>query len=811
MIDPLSPPPAQTTDATTNLVGSLKKKLAEQEREYEELRRRMEIVGPRLREMRTSRSWRITAPLRWLTTMISPPRYDIHQLMPFGGMTLNDDGTWTCTTYDLQFLLPCHLRRGWVRIKFRLEQGDFARTAVYFDFGDGFTVYNDIQLEGPEQSFQFDKSHFLQTDAIGIRFDPRDRPGWFRLKEFSVQQERRISMPLHGFWKRLREVRRQGKLRPVLARGMRLLASGRWHELAEAVAKTAVDDLSNNDHRYRVWMNRHALTNDDRAIIRKQITQMVNPPIISLIVPVYNVPEKYLRLMIDSVLRQLYPHWELCLVDDCSPSPHIRRVLEEYARRDPRIKVKFQEKNGGISAASNAAIALATGSYLGLLDHDDEIPEHALFSVAREIVADPTLDMLYSDEDKLSPDGERSSPFFKPDWSPEYFLSCMYTCHFGVYRASLVRQIGGFRSEYDTAQDYDLVLRVTARTDRIKHIPDILYHWRVLPTSTAGGHSAKPDAERIARKAIQDYLDSQPHGGKALAGNGPGQHKIEYPIRPSEKVSIIIPTAARNIGIDGKKMWHVHNCVKSIRKSTYENREVLVLYDGTLDPELEADLLLWGAKCIPYTSVGPFNLSAKFNAGAAAATGKHLLFLNDDIEIIAPNWLESLVQFSQLPGVGAVGGKLLYPDNTIQHAGVFMVNGDPGHPFIGLPANILGYFNCVVNHRNCITVTGAMLMTSRETFDSVHGFDLAFPMNFNDVDYCLRVLATNRRIIYSPDAVAYHHESASQTGLQVDEVHKFHKHWKAGTIQDPYFNPNLIGNYLVNPNARPWPWRDAPR
>ena len=360
-----------------------------------------------------------------------------------------------------------------------------------------------------------------------------------------------------------------------------------------------------------------------------------------------------LRLAIDSVLRQTYPHWELCIADDQSSEPHVRPVLEEYASRDQRIRVTFREQRGNIAAASNSALALATGEYIALLDHDDELAEQALFKVAQAIVADRGLAMLYSDEDKLDLDGRHVEPFFKPDWSPEYFLSYMYTTHLGVYRTALVRDLGGFRSEYDTAQDYDLALRVVARSQRIKHIPDILYHWRKLPTSTASGQQAKPLAHQVARRAAQSYLATIGRPGTVEPGPLTGLLRVRPAIAGRPTVSIVIPSACRLIQDQEEKGYYLSRCIDSIvQKSSYRNYEIIVVHNNDMPPALAGPPQRRCRWPIPPPSTCP----PRSTWVPSAARGEHLVLMNDDMEIITAEWLEAMLEV--LAAAGDRGGRL---------------------------------------------------------------------------------------------------------------------------------------------------------
>jgi GT2 family glycosyltransferase len=545
---------------------------------------------------------------------------------------------------------------------------------------------------------------------------------------------------------------------------------------------------------YQEWRNLHRLTDADREWMRREAAAFDQPPRISVLLPVYNVKVSILRKAIDSVLRQTYPHWELCIADDVSRSPHIRATLEEYVRRDSRIKVIFRTQRGNISAASNSALALATGDYVALLDHDDELAEHALSRVAQTIIADRSLDLIYSDEDKIEADGRHVDPFFKPDWSPEYFLTCMYTCHLGVYRMSLVRELGGFRSEYDTAQDYDLALRIVARSNRIAHIPDILYHWRKLPNSTAKSHRAKPQAHETAGRALASYLKAIGQPGQIEPGPFAGLHRVRFMILGRPKISIIIPTASRPTRIRGRDTTFVGHCVQSIRRTTcYSNYEIITVDNDDMPADLQRELDRWDVRRVSFTD--EFNLASKMNLGAAKADGDHLVFLNDDMEVITPDWLECMLEYSQQPGIGAVGVKLLFPDGRLQHVGVVLLDGDPIHPYYGDPGKEVGYWGANFLTRNTSAVTGACMMTRADLFHELGGFNEAFPLNYNDVDYCLRVMGNGKRVVFTPYAQLYHYEGATKSGIFAHELEAFKKRWYDKWSRDPYYNPNLSINY----------------
>lgn len=520
-------------------------------------------------------------------------------------------------------------------------------------------------------------------------------------------------------------------------------------------------------------------------------------PVFSVLLPVYDTPEKWLRLSIESVLNQQYPHWELCLVDDCSKEPHVRRILEEYRARDTRVKVAYRSENGHIARATNSALEMATGEFIALLDHDDEITPDALLEIAIAHNENPEADWIYSDEDKIDEDNFCSDPFFKPDWSPEYFLACMYTCHLGVYRTTKVREIGGFRPEVNGAQDYDVALRLMARNVRIHHVPKVLYHWRTLATSTAAGGDAKDYAYPAAQRAVANYLKEAGLEGEVLPGPRHGFHRVQFKIHGDPKVSIVIPSAARVVDYEGARIDLLRMCVGSIlERSTYKNYEIVVVDNGDLRPDLKT-WLVGKARTATYQAQR-FNLAEKMNLGARQATGEHLILLNDDIKVISPDWIEQMLQYSQMPGVGAVGAKLLFPNRRIQHAGIVLLMANPGHAYYDHPPEEIGYYLSAAVPRNYLAVTGACTMTRAEVYREVGGYSEDFPLNYNDVDYGLKLREKGYRTVYTPYAELFHYESVSKEGaggVREGELEKFHRKWRDKYFLDPYYNPNLPADY----------------
>lgn len=511
-------------------------------------------------------------------------------------------------------------------------------------------------------------------------------------------------------------------------------------------------------------------------------------PKFSIIMPTYNTCPEHLAAAIESVRAQCYPYWELCVADDGSSEPAVRDTLKVYCRKDPRVKVEFLDKRHGIVGASNAALGLATGEFVAFLDHDDELAPWALYEVARRLNADPAVDIVYSDEDKADVDGRRTNPFFKPGFSPETLLSMNHVGHLLVVRRDLLKEVRGFRPGFDGSQDHDLLLRLTERTSRVAHIPKVLYHWREAPGSAAGDISAKPYAVKAAIRAIEDALQRRGLSGTVEAVL-PGLYRIRWHLKNTPLVTIIIPVRDR---VD-----LLRRCVGSIfEKSTYRNWELLIVNNQSSEPATLAFLRelskLSNVKVLEYND--RFNFSKINNFAVSYANGEVLLFLNNDVEVVTPNWLEELLGFAEQPEIGAVGAKLLLPDGRIQHGGVVLgLSGGADHAFYGLPGDEPGYFGLAAVARNCSAVTAACLMTRRRVFEEVGGFDPNLDVAFNDVDLCLRMLAAGYRVVWTPFAVLYHYESSTRKKAHpVENTRYFLKKW-GDLIRrgDPYYNPNL--------------------
>lgn len=488
-------------------------------------------------------------------------------------------------------------------------------------------------------------------------------------------------------------------------------------------------------------------------------------PMFSIVTPVYNVPADVFVDTVDSVLAQTCADWEWILVDDCSPEPHVADLLRTQAARDPRIRVLSRERNGGIVAASNDAVDAASGEFLALLDHDDLLTKNALAEMVTVIrTHSEDIDYIYSDEDKMLPDGSLAHRFVKADWSPERFRHGMYVCHFSVLRTSLVRDVGRFRDGYDGSQDHDLVLRVTEKARRIHHVPRVLYHWRMIPGSAAGDEDAKPYAVTAGIRAVQDQLDRLGIAGRVTRQPDIGHYRVEREPDLHTPTSIIIPTRGTSGFVWGSTRIFVVDAVRSVRENTrHENLEFVVVYDTATPADVLAEL-----RSLPNVALtlvhfeADFNFSAKCNAGAVEATGDVLIFLNDDIQAESDEAIGHLIAPLREEGVGLTGPKLLFENGRIQHAGVAYGDGHISHMHYKLLDAGNRSPELRIN-REVTALTGACVAIRTEVFNEIGGFTELLPVNFNDIDFSLKVRQLGLRVVWLADVVLWHFESITRS------------------------------------------------
>lgn len=545
---------------------------------------------------------------------------------------------------------------------------------------------------------------------------------------------------------------------------------------------------------YRKQLNRHR-----RKAIQNDIRNFRSKPLMSIVMPVYDPPIDFFIKALDSVLDQLYTNWELCLADDCSKDEEVREVIGQYCSKHPNIKVAWRTENGHISNASNSALALATGEYTVLMDQDDMLNENALYEMVKLINRKGGVDLVYSDEDKIDEQGLHSDPHFKPDWNPDSLLSRNYLGHVCAFKTVQLRAVGGWRVGFEGSQDYDLVLRYTEMYPDIHHISEVLYHWRIHRESAAGGENAKPYAYRAAQRALLEALERRGYKGHIDFLEGFRGYRVRMEMKKKDDlVSIIIPTK--------NKQDYLKKCIDSIvKRSTYRHFEIILLDNNSDDKKFFALVNQYKKQAqfrfIYVRDENEFNFARLMNVGRKHAGGKYLVLLNNDTEIITPDWLEGFIEHVQRPEVGVAGCKLLYADETIQHAGVVVgLGGVAAHAFTREDRYGPGYFNYVNLLNNYSAVTAACVMVRRDVYDQVHGFSEEFVVEYNDVDFCLKVKEAGYNNLYIPHVELYHYESVSRGHphatsesyrRHVKEVNRFRKKWMKYVEHDPCYNVNL--------------------
>lgn len=536
--------------------------------------------------------------------------------------------------------------------------------------------------------------------------------------------------------------------------------------------------------RYEMWSSLTHVGAWEMTRMRNEVAHLSYKPKISVLLPVHDPDRRWLERALDSVMSQAYPHWELCVCDDGSTREHVRELLDLYERLDGRVKVRQLKENAGIVAATNAAFSIATGKFVGLLDHDDELASHALFEVARFLQERPEADLVYTDEDKIDEDGKPIQPHFKPGWSPDFALSVNYLVHLSVYRRTLLEEVGGWREGFDGAQDLDLMLRYTERTDRIHHLPKVLYHWRMVEGSVAVDPKSKHYTHERARRAIQDALERRNVRGEVLDSYMPNGFKVDRGVEGQPKVVAIVPLRE---GADHSR------CITSLEQRTnYPNYEVLLVTSETSRPGAET---LSGRTKILQVAGDPTPLEL-YNAAVAQADGEYVLILDPDSEAASDGWLEALLQHAQRPEVGAVGGKLISEEGQTLQAGLIL---DPEERE-DLPQTFYrpydwehpGFRMFLDLTRNCSAVSEACMMFRKETFEVAGGFDAEhLESTFGDVGLCLRLREQGHLIVYTPYAEFTQHSTEPVAGLEPEQARYVRERWREALENDPYYNPNL--------------------
>lgn len=689
---------------------------------------------------------------------------------------------------------------GWylVTVDFDVDDGAIVAPCLYPDYGSGLNESIRIDLADPSANGRSRTVIVIGPSLLALRFDPTECSARFGLRRFDFQpisRVRAVFEMLRGIQRITRRLLWEDALTAFalfLSRALRGKVGAGGELLAQRYRRT----LRQRAHSYQQWLARFGGHLSERPGAASP-DPGGDGPLISIVLPVRDTPLPWLRRCIDSVLAQTYPNWQLCIADDASSSGAVKRLLRGYASRDPRIAVHFRENHGHICEASNNAIDLARGEFLGFLDHDDELSRDALAEIAAAIDLHCDARLFYSDEDKIDESGRRFDPHFKPAWNPDLLRAQNYLCHFTVIHAALVRELGGLRPGYEGAQDHDLALRCIERLadHQIIHIPKVLYHWRAAGESTALSGDRKSYALDAGRRAVQEHLNRSGIQGRVEVTPHGYYRTLRQLATNKPTVTVIVPTRDR--------ADLLQNCIRSVfERTAYPNLDVIVVDNDST--EQAALKYLYELNHHPRARViahpGPFNFSRIINQAAAAATGQVLCLLNNDTEVISPGWLEELVSHAVRDEVGAVGGMLYYPGDTIQHAGVILgVGGIAGHAHIHMRRGSNGYLGRAGVVHNLTAVTGACMAIRRSVFEEVGGWDESLAVAFNDVDFCLRLNELGYRNVWTPFAELYHYESATRGYENTpekrarfrDEVETMKRRWGATLLNDAAYNPNL--------------------
>lgn len=746
-------------------------------------------------------SWTPPKVRNQYATAIAMPYLALNQLSVDIGSTQG----WQSVGDDPYFIIDLgqlpKIEKGWYQFNLTLDcQPKQGLAKLYLDSGKGFNEFETVSLPY-KRAVTASRLFYLESPLTTLRFDPLEQASTFSVNQFEITAINDSQIE-HALLARIQQEHQSYRNMPLTTIKESITAESGILSIDRLLAlynETFSFTLPSID--YEEWIEAvEAPSLPGHVEVANMLSTMTHPPLISVAMPVYNPAEIYLRACLDSVLAQSYPHWELCIADDHSPKEHVQRVLREYEAKDERIKVVYRQQNGHISAASNSALEIARGDYVALLDHDDALPEHALLFMAQAICEQPKTQILYSDEDKLNGRGERFDPHFKSDWNPDLFFSQNYVSHLGVYRRSLIQQIGGFRQGVEGSQDQDLLLRclphITA--EQIVHIPRVLYHWRTIEGSTALASGEKSYTTDAGIKALRDYFASQQSSVEVEAGLVANTYRIRYPIPESAPlVSLLIPTRDRRTLTE--------TAVRSIiEKSTYTNFEILILDNGSVEQET-LDFFMQiqqedsRVKVLCYDH--PFNYSAINNFGAHHAKGSIVGLVNNDVEVINPDWLSEMVSHCLRPEIGCVGAKLYYSNDTLQHGGVILgIGGVGGHSHKQYPRHHPGYFSRLLLTQTLSAVTAACLLIRKDIYNEVAGLDEEnLHVAFNDVDFCLKVREAGYRNLWTPYAELYHYESISRGAEDSPEkIARFAKEvnfmktkWGENLEVDPFYNQNL--------------------
>ena len=742
----------------------------------------------------------------WLIFLTFSRRRHKVKLYPKKDLVANSpsqDFNWKASGDDPQFqLVVTGGLPGWYMVELKMSHDQFSAAGkIYFDFGDGYDEEKHTAI--PIKQGQVSKRLiYLPFGVKSIRFDPLQAEG-----RFSIDSLVLVWLTPHFAWNKILST--FSRMRPeyldlchdqIVAdlKEAAIKVDGNWKVLAVDKYEELFRHASPAQN-YSEWIKQNEVSLG-AVKVKGIISGFEVKPIVSIVLPVYNANPELLKKAMSSVACQSYPNWELCIADDASSNPDVLNILRQFERDYYNIKVVYRAENGHICNASNSALALASGDFVGFMDHDDELHADALLNVVIAINQNRCLKFIYSDEDKINEFGERFLPHFKSGWNPDLLYSQNYVCHFSVFERNRLMDIGGFREGFEGSQDHDLILRFTVglTDNEIFHIPKVLYHWRAVAGSTALDPAAKSYTQNAGEKAVQSVVILENEQAEVTAGKVPNSYRVKWPLPAhNPKVSMIIPTR--------DKIELLRPCINAIlERSDYTNYEIIIINNQSQSQEaFDYFTFIQGldhrVKVLDWDF--PFNYSKINNFGVANAEGSIIGLINNDIEPIGGEWLTEMVSQVSRMEIGCVGAMLYYPDDTVQHAGVVLgIGGVAGHSHKYYQRGNHGYFSRMELVQNYSAVTGACLFVRKSVFEQAGGLNSEhLAVAFNDVDFCLKVKALGYRNLWTPYAEAYHHESVSRGGDDTpekrarfqSEIDYMRATWGEQLDADPYYNPNL--------------------
>lgn len=746
-------------------------------------------------------AWDVSPAVSKMQNTVVLPYLATNQL----SIDIDNSQSWVAEGNDPFFIIDLeqlsNISKGWYQFNISINcQPKQGLAKLYLDTGKGFNEFETVTLPY-KRAVSVSRLFYLESPLVALRFDPLEQAATFAINQFEIAAVD-VKVVESALLARIQKEHQSYRDMPLEKIKKSILMDNGDMSIERLQAfYNETFSVTPSSVGYEEWIETVELPSlPGNKEVSLMLASMTHPPVISIVIPVYNPAEIYLRACLDSVLAQSYPHWELCIADDRSPKEHVQRVLREYEAKDSRIKVVYRKHNGHISAASNSALEIAKGDFVALLDHDDVLPEHAMLFMAQAICEQPHTQILYSDEDKINARGERFDPHFKSDWNPDLFFSQNYVSHLGVYRRSLLQQIGGFRLGVEGSQDQDLLLRCLPHVaaEQIVHIPRVLYHWRTIEGSTALASGEKSYTTEAGIKALRDYFSKQQPEVTVEAGLVPNTYRVRYPIsEPAPLVSLLIPTRDRR-ALTETAVRSIVDC------STYTHFEILILDNGSVEQEtldFFAQIQQEDSRVRVLRYDHPFNYSAINNFGVRHAKGAIIGLVNNDIEVINPDWLTEMVSHCMRPEIGCVGAKLYYSNDTIQHGGVILgIGGVAGHSHKQYPRHHPGYFSRLLLTQNLSAVTAACLLIRKNIYEEVAGLDEEnLHVAFNDVDFCLKVREAGYRNLWTPYAELYHYESISRGAEDspeklarfAREVNFMKSKWGKHLELDPFYSPNL--------------------